>query len=364
MRIFGWRAGILSAVCFSSLTLSANDARYFVMRLDDNHTPAQWRQVADAFERHGLRACFAVTAVSLSDEQGACLAELSRRGHEIMDHTPQHAIYRQEFRDDASFAARTNRPYVAEWDAARRHIYCRAEIDWEHRSAFRFKGSIRDGEVVVTDPAALKRLHFTAKFYVPSVKRWFGVRTAEGDRRQIADFWGRDVKDVVVPETEMVTLFQDAIQPSDQLLRDQCQTTRTVFDRFGIARPTCWIQPGGWESFLDWKVLKRVCGGEFGYVAADAVVGPATGSNAWVLRPNFAYFDEGYTFEEVTKRVTSALDKGRFFIYISHMNGSRIGGWEKWLAETEAFAAWLEKSGITVVTYSDLARRLFPKETK
>ena len=46
------------------------------------------------------------------------------------------------------------------------------------------------------------------------------------------------------------------------------------------------------------------------------------------------------------------------------MNGSRIGGWEKWLAETEVFAAWLEKSGITVVTYSDLARRLFPKETK
>ena len=97
-----------------------------------------------------------------------------------MDHTPQHAIYRQEFRDDASFAARTNRPYAAEWDAARRHIYCRAEIDWEHRSAFRFKGSIRDGEVVVTDPAALQRLHFTAKFYVPSVKRWFGVRTTWG----------------------------------------------------------------------------------------------------------------------------------------------------------------------------------------
>ena len=358
------KIGALLAVWGLSAALSAADTRFFVMRFDDNHTPAQWRQVADAFERHGLRACFAVTAASLSGEQGACLAGLSRRGHEIMDHTPQHAIYRQELADDATFAARTNRAYAAEWDAARRRIYCRAEIDWSHRSSFRFRGSIRDGEVFVADPKALKRLHFTAKFYVPSVRRWFGVRKVDGDRRLIADFWGRDVKDVVVPEMEMVTLSQDAIQPSDELLRDQCRTTRAVFDRFGIARPTCWIQPGGWESFLDWKVLKRVCGGEFGYVAADAVVGPATGSNAWVLRPNFAYFDEGRTFEEVTKRVTDALDKGRFFIYISHMNGSRAGGWEKWLAETESFAAWLKKSGITVVTYSDLARRLFPGEAK
>lgn len=355
---------LLTAVLGMSQALSAADARLFVMRFDDNHTPAQWRQVADIFERHGLKACFAVTAASLSDEQGKCLAELSRRGHEIMDHTPQHAIYLQDFRDDASFAARTNRPYVAAWDVARRRIYCRAEIDWNHRSVFRFRGSIRDGEVFVTDPAALKRLHFAAKFYVPSVGRWFGVRKVDGDRRQVADFWGRDVKDVVVPETEMVTLFQDGIQPSDELLRDQCQTTRAIFDRFGIARPTCWIQPGGWESFLDWKVLKRVCGGEFGYVAADAVVGPATGSNAWVLRPSFAYFDEGFKFAEVTKCVTDSLDKGNFFIYISHMQGSRIGGWEKWLAETEAFAAWLEKSDITVVTYSDLARRLFSKEMK
>lgn len=364
MKNIHLKIGALLAVWGLSAALSAADTRFFVMRFDDNHTPAQWRQVADAFERHGLRACFAVTAASLSGEQDACLAELSRRGHEIMDHTPQHAIYRQELADDATFAARTNRAYAAEWDAARRRIYCRAEIDWNHRSSFRFRGSIRDGEVFVADPAALKRLHFTAKFYVPSVGRWFGVRKVDGDRRLIADFWGRDVKGVVVPETEMVTLFQDAIQPSDELLRDQCRTTRAVFDRFGIARPTCWIQPGGWESFLDWKVLKRVCGGEFGYVAADAVVGPATGSNAWVLRPNFAYFDEGRTFEEVTKRVTDALDKGRFFIYISHMNGSRAGGWEKWLAETESFAAWLKESGITVVTYSDLARRLFPGEAK
>ena len=343
---------------------------YFSMRCDDNHSVREWREVAEAFEAVGLRASFAVVSSALSDEQGACLRELSERGHEIMDHTGQHAFYNMRFQTAEECAAVAREPFVAEVESDGKGLRCNAVVDWNHKSAFRFRGAIKNGEVIVTDQAALKRLHFTAKFYVPAVKRWFGVYKLDGDRRFVYDFWRRKLPaDFAVAETEMVTLAQDAIQPSTELLRAQAALTRRNFDRFGIRRPTFWIQPGGWESFLGWEGLMAVHGGEFGYHGADAIVGgsqwrgalgdPAPERGRWTFQSDFGYFDEGNDLAKVKHRLADSLARNRSFSYISHMNGRRCGGWEKWLEQTRAFARWLKASGIRATTHTKLVDAVY-----
>ena len=88
------------------------------MRLDDNKSPAQWREICGIFERHGMRCSLAVVPASLTAEQGACLKELAGRGHVIMDHTPSHSIYTVVYPDEASFEAARQLPFVHDSDVA------------------------------------------------------------------------------------------------------------------------------------------------------------------------------------------------------------------------------------------------------
>ena len=55
----------------------------FTMRIDDNHSPADWMRVADIFERRGVKVSFAVVSAGLSESQGKCLKQLADRGHEF-----------------------------------------------------------------------------------------------------------------------------------------------------------------------------------------------------------------------------------------------------------------------------------------
>ena len=341
----------------------------FAMRLDDNHSPVQWREVASIFEEQGMRASFAVISGKLSDEQGRCLADLAARGHEMMDHTPQHAMFRITYPDDRMFAAAKGAPWVAETDPANRTIYCKPELDFSHKSVFRFRGAIRGGELVGVESALAKRLTFSRKFFDLSTGKGYGISKIDGERRFLLDFWRRPVTEDV-SEREFTFFDQAAITTSKDLRRAQAALTRYHFDRFGIPRPTMWIQPGGWEAFLDWRRLKEVYGDEFGYIGGDAVVGgshwngcfcdPEPVRGRWSFKPRFGYFDEAVTLGEVKRQVADSVALGRSFIFISHMSARRLaGGWDEWLRSTREFAVWLRTAKIPVMTVSQLNRYVF-----
>ncbi len=341
--------------------------RLFAMRFDDNKSPEEWNEVAEIFEKEGLRCSFAVCASTLNAKQVECLRELAARGHEIMDHTPQHAMFRITYPDAESFAAGRSRPYVAQVDEASRTVRCRPELNLSHPSAFKFRASIVKGKLEGLSPEALKRLTFSRKFFdAADVTKGYGVRKSDDDSRPVADFWGRDVREDV-SEREFILLDQQAITTSKELRRDQAALTRRIFDKYGLPRPTFWIQPGGWEAFLDWRRLKEVYGDEFGYIGADACVDsppiPGCGANQdglkrrWAFRPGWDYFDQQPDIEKVKANVAKAMAQGRPYYYISHQWTRRLpGGRAEWLAKTREFAAWLREAKVPMGTVSQVAR--------
>ena len=114
--------------------LAAGGSPAFVMRIDDCHSPADWRQVCETFERHGFRCDLSVNAARLDDAQGKCLKELAVRGHEILDHTPSHNLYSISYPDAASFERARKLPFANDADATSRRVLFDCVADAAHPS--------------------------------------------------------------------------------------------------------------------------------------------------------------------------------------------------------------------------------------
>lgn len=330
-----------------------------VLRFDDNKSPKQWREVAEIFEAMGGRCSFAVNASTLNEKQWEALRELSNRGHEIMDHTGQHAVFKLLLKDAADAESYRTSDFFDHTEQDGRLILCHPEVDFSHPKNIRVMASMTNGLLHSDDPKFLKHQHFSQKFYVPQTKALYGLGTncgsklfSKGPDQKCSDFWGRWTTNSF-GSCEIILLANDAIQPSKDLLRAQAKNSVSRFIEHGLPSPKTWIRPGGWETHVNWQRMKAIYGDEFGYVVADASCGENLSPySPWCYRSDFAFFDSVPDVEKVYQKAAKALDKGHSFAYISHQ-------WTKdrkqYLALCRGLAKKLQESGIHLTTYSHIA---------
>ena len=346
---------LFGCACATAVLGAAEPARpAFTMRIDDNHAPAEWRRVADIFERRGMRLSFAVVPATLTEAQGACLKELAARGHVIMDHTPNHTFYRATYHDSAAFEAARSRPFVQEVDARTRTLYFRPEVDAAHPANRRAQATIA-GDVLSFAPGqGLKPGTYYSFVGIDGVEGVFGLQTADG-RFHLRDFWRRPLRQP--PKTgdvEVTISAEAALQPCDDVLRELAQVSRERFDHFGLPRPTIWVRPGGWDPGVKWESLERVYGRAFGYVGADSRVGGVWGGSRWTTGFDAMYFfDQGadITPERLVDQIEARLKAGRFHVTLSHMWHNKLPGrLDEYFAKTERFAQLLVDRKIPTLT--------------
>lgn len=340
-----------------------------VFRFDDNHSVDQWRDVVRLFDAVDAKCSFAVISGRLSREQGQLLKSLSDRGFEMMDHTTEHAFYQAKFLLEKDFLAATNCPFAEEFDPRRRTLYFKPEVEWKHEKNFQFHASVQQGKILISDPACDSKITQTKKIWIPSRHSFYGI-SMKGTDKYLLDFWGRGGKPFDLPDEEMLFVSQEAIQPSKDLLRFQACATRQNLAHFNIPKPVIWIQPGGWEAFLDARRLRDIYGKEFGYIGSDCVL-PHQGVwrtafccadpdlSRWTQRPNFFCFDEGATLQQMKHKIADTLALRRSLIYISHLRCKRVGGWDRWLTSNAALLAWLREKKIPIETQTQLTLRIY-----
>lgn len=334
------------------------------MRYDDNHKVDEWMALARQFEERGMRMSLAVIPSSrhwLTPAHWATLKALADRGHEIMDHTPQHALYRMDFETRTEYLAFRNRnlPFVREADDGGLKLFCRGEVDWNCPDNRRFRVSVHGKNnacrLTFSDPADEARIRWTNKIYIPSRKAFYGV-AIEGGQKILRDFWGRGVA-LDIDDEEVLYVADKAFELPDELLREQTARSVRAFAAHGIPAPRTWCQPGGWEPFAPAANVARICGGEFGYNGGSCVPGSTRRSFAYdapnasvarfAIRP-CPYVDDGFSLEEIKKNVREVLSDSRVVLILSHMSPRRIGSWEAWLALNGQFLDWLKEEGIAV----------------
>ena len=332
--------------------------------------------VAEAFKAENARCSFAVVSGGLSDEQGACLKALSDDGFEIMDHTAAHAVYVAQWLKEADYAAaRAAMDPGAAWfasaQASARKVRFKPEIDLAHAKNVRFTGRVTGGVLYCDDAAVAAQLTFSKKVWMPSKAALFGVAAVAADGgRRLRAFYGETDQTFDLADEEMVLVDQIAIQPAPDVLRIQARATRANFAVFNLPAPKTWIQPGGWEAFVDANRVKAVYGGEFGYTGADCVMPKercwyATDDDTpaelvpWMQRPSFFYFDEGATYEEVVAQIQKAQARGKPLVFISHLSWEKAGGRAAWIALTRRVLQWMDAAGVPALTEAALTQTFY-----
>ena len=347
------------ALFTAELVRRAKEKPALVLRFDDNKPPVQWREIAEIFEGIGGRCSFAVNAATLTEEQWTALGELSKRGHEIMDHTGQHAVVRLLLQDAAEAEKCRSADFFDHVEGDGRTVLCRPEVDLAHPKNVRVKASMTAGLLRSDDPRFVATQHFSQKFYVPSTDAFYGLGKncgaklfKKGPEQKCSDFWGRWTTNSF--ETcEIVLLANDAVQPSKDLLRAQAKNSLSRFAAHGLPAPKTWIRPGDWETSVDWRRMKAVYGDEFGYRVADSTCGEGHGPySPWCYHSDFAFFDSVPDVEKVYRKAAKALAGGHSFAYISHQ-------WTKdrkqYLDLCRGLAAKLKENGVRLTTYSHIA---------
>ncbi len=347
------------------------------MRYDDNHKVAEWKALAKQFEDRGLRMALAVIPNSrhwMTPEHWKTLKELADRGHEIMDHTPQHALYRLDYetKEEYEVAKAKKYPFVVDCNDGSMRLYCLGKVDLEHplNRWFRASAKGRDNDCILTVTDAKDRdlVKWTNKIWIPSLKKFFGV-AKEGDRLILRDFWCRGVE-LNVTDEEMLLVSDRAFEMPDELLRLQTERSRKAFVDHGLPPPRTWCQPGGWEPFVPATNVARICGGEFDYNGGTAsgsakrtfAYGDPNGAiTRFAISPCWTYFDDGSSLEQVVKAVRDVMDDGRVAEILSHMSHKRTGGWENWLKLNGEFLDWLKREGIPVRTPSEWSDIVYGK---
>ena len=332
-------------------------------RFDDAHPAAQWRELAGLFDARGFKATFAINAGYLeTEEQKSFLREAAGRGHELIDHTHDHAIFSYRYRDAADRERLKDDPAVVACSSGECRLNLRYEINLAHPANFRFRGFVTNGVLVVA-PDIARRLHRPDKVYAPSLDRTFGIFDSPDGHFALHTFWTTAPAELPdIPESEFVCVSCRAFRISDDVLRFQARRTREAFLRLGFPLPKAWAQPGGWEPYLNDVDFKRIYADEFGYVLGDAFVpyGEKPDPRLAAFHNRYrSYFDNASVTDETIRRdVRAALAKGETLSFISHMKPPKGMTWETWLAKTAAFLDWLKTEKIPVLTASELGVRL------
>ena len=362
------KAGRVGSVAVLALVLAAVSAGFagpaLTMRIDDNHSTRDWKRVADIFERRGVKLSFAVVPAALSEDQGKCLKELADRGHQLMDHTPDHSFYKATYHDRAAFDKVKTKPFVQEADEKTMKVLFKCEVDQGHPKNRRVRASVKGNVLTFAD----KRVNRSVYCYfvgLPGKEGLFGLKQ-KGDSFELRDFWRRPLKETIdLEECEVVVYDQAATQPCDDVLRELAGISRERFQHFGLPLPTIWVRPGGWDPGVSWERLERVYGREFGYIGADSHINAKQGDNRWSTGYNqMVFFDQGeqYTPERLVDDIQKDLAAGKYHVRLSHMWAHGLkGGMKEWFEKTEKFADLLVERKVPTMTMAESLEARFGK---
>lgn len=340
-------------------------------RFDDNKPPEQWKQMGELFEKYGYRMSLALVSQDLNRKESLeVLRNLSAKGHSMMDHLPNHAVYQIRARTPQEFEKYSKLSFADHADPKKSRVYFKYELNWYHPRNKKFQASIRSGELCGYPESMNRELGSTRKLLEPSSGTVYGIRIRNG-KKMLMDFWGEQIRIPDQEKREFILLAANAaIQPSDDLLRFLASVSRANFLAAGLPAPRAWIQPGGWECFVSGEKISGIYGREFGYRSADCIPGssrqnclfhdPAADLQRFRMRPDFTGLDNGQDLPAMKRRIAEAVAKRQVKIFISHMWVNRVkGGWDAYLKGYEELLQWLKKHRIPVRTQEEWAEILY-----
>ena len=324
------------------------------LRYDDNQKPEVWRAMMKTFAAHGGHFSASLNMLDFTDEYFPIVRELAAAGHEIIDHAPNHRMFKFRAADQADFARFRHHPGVAYADEKSRWLYLKYTVDL-NRNHPKGRGSFRNGKLYDPVPAEIfKKIpaNFPRMIYIPSQKKLAAVRnSAEKGLFDVCSFY--DNQSAGLPElTDAEFIWpreRGMIQPDDQALMLLIEAVQKRCKNIGIAPPAVWVQPAGWEPIMQTPAMLRTYA-KMGYKAADCLENRL----AWFYGdPDFAVSRYGTSaralsldiaeLPQVKTLIADSVAQHHVLTIIAHI---RTRNMEKYLSDTGKLLAWLKEHDI------------------
>ncbi|MBR2625430.1 MAG: hypothetical protein IKD23_03415 [Lentisphaeria bacterium] len=320
------------------------------LRYDDNQMPETWRAMLKVFNSRGAAFSAALNMQEFPEAYFPVVRELAGAGCEILDHAPNHRMFKLRPASLSDFEQWSKHPGVAYADPESRWLYLRYDLDLTHPANLKGQGTIRDDKLTAVTPEGIFGKipeNFPRMIYIPEVKKLVAIRsTADKNIYQVCSFYGSE--SAGLPELKncsfiwlrgngRIRVHPESMQLLIEAVRKRCKD-------IGIPAPAVWVQPAGWEPLMQSPAMIGVYG-KAGYAVADCL----EGKKAWYFNdPDFhisrfstssrALSLDIAELPAVKTLIADGVARHHVLTIIAHI---RTRNMEKYLADTGTLLDWL-----------------------
>jgi len=341
-------------------------------RVDDNHPVAQWKAYEAVFNKYGLKTSLAINVSDISVDAAsiAYLKEAQGRGHEIMDHTPDHAPqYFSRVADTAYYSGRSGVDHINRDKICLRYT----PVD---TTATLGSGYLNiSGNIVTTaQPGGFANFGEVRQIYFPSLNIICDIDptslknsdASNTDTLRILSAWDEPISLGTRSGVRYMRIDNIGGRLTDDALRLLASRSLSLFGQCNLARPVSWIQPGGYLPDLDRKDVKRILGQEFQYRSAAVYrerslkvfneYDPDADRRFAMMWGDFDEENQSAGF--IKSLIADQVARHIVPCGLSHFS-STLGGWDAYLASIDSLLSWCVQSGIPVRTEAEWAEILY-----
>jgi hypothetical protein len=348
-----------------------------IFRVDDAKDEDNYKLLnSRVFDKWGYPWCWSFNSGEL--KRGARSDEIARdfvrRGHLLMDHTPDHTTEFIAFTnasDTARFSGVEGVDSIV-YIAAQNAYYVFLERVFPDTAGYKQNTTINhtSGTRVIARvsgdalPTGYGYVFIDGEWITPG--RNYIVDYTDCTKREIDTDW-------TFTSTNNIDLYfvsTEDVQLSHAAFRVLLEESRRQWRALGLPMPKVWVQPGGFHPLISSDTLAEV-GKEYGIIAGE-VSENGTEHPSWSNIPMKYYHDqdyadfrlEDYTWASQKKGLVDALAKNKIVLTKGHLYITGVTGadddekYHNLAARFDSCMAFLSENNIPVIDYEEYAKLL------
>lgn len=341
-------------------------------RIDDDKEIYKYSEYAEVFDSYGLNFTFALNLAmdQITPAYIEMVKDLQSNGHEMMDHTPWH---RTNY-----FHTAIGTDYYLGHNGVER--IAGSKIELKHKSIniddAKRSGTLKvDGNIITSSEGIFSEfsksdcyLYFPSPIdelvYIDDRTGWINDNTVI-----VRDVWRNSVNLGYYENTQFYNFHYYNVHLTTDAIRALAEETLRLAEYYELARPTSWIQPGGYHPQPTKEEIKEALSTDLGFIAAGIFPNPSLKvfdeydpNNACQFGMDWGDFRLYATeLEEVKTIIANKVAKNHLLIGSSHLNNLLNDDWDAYLERVDGLLAWCTENEIPVRTYEEWSDILYQK---
>lgn len=336
-------------------------------RMDDNHTPEKWRQLAAVFNRHQQKLCATLNIGNMSKPYYDLIKSLQTEGHEVMDHTPLHNMTMFRFALGKSAADYRGKLGIDHISGNTVFLSYLSPQPTPEMAEIKVRIS-RDKMNLIEKPNSTENelIHNATVLYVPAGQKVFKIiRTSNPAEFKLRTIW--DEPNVTEPDGEASAYFLNdrSFAMTPETIELLGRNTLDNFAAIGVERPYSWIQPGGGVTCISAEQAEQILGKRLGYKSAATYIGSARKVvNEYNPKQSCAYGMMWGDFDEEGRdlawnKAVIADSVALHHVAFGHSHMRPKDDWNNYLQRLDQLLSWCVEQRIPVHTQSEWADILY-----